>query len=162
VPYWHADFFLTGQRLTIGPHVIDLDSCPRPRRARISQGWLGLRVWVDGRLQLQAHGMHAPEFTCDGEVLQRGVTSHVQDEALRWLTPGEEFAWAWHGTGPCELTVADRGSAGVVAGDAETTVVSPVERFALAQLQVPGGAEEVVAIGLDRGAQITDLVVTAR
>jgi hypothetical protein len=30
------------------------------------------------------------------------------------------------------------------------------------RLPVPHGADEIVAVGLDRGAQVTDLVVTAR
>jgi glycosyl hydrolase family 43 len=162
VPYWHADFFVVGERLAIGPHRLELEPSPRPWRVRVSQGWLGLRVWVDGRLRYQERGMHAPEFSCDGQLLTRVVTSHIEDEALRWLAPEEEFAWPWGGTGPCEVTLAVRGSARVAAGGVETTLVSPVERFALARLRVPDGAEEVIAVGLDRGAQVTDLVVTAR
>jgi hypothetical protein len=162
VAYWHADLFLHGRRLEIGPVALELSGAPGPWRVRISQGWLGLRVWVDGELRLQKRGLHAPEFACDGEILGRRLTSHVEDEALRWVAPGEEFAWAWGGSGPCELTLAVRGSARVAAGGVEVTVVSPVERFSLAHLHVPGGADEVLATGLDRGAQVTDLVVTAR
>jgi len=162
VPYWHADLFVQGHRLEVGPLTVVLDDSPRPWRVRISQGWSGLRVWVDGRLHLQARGMHAPDLRCDGKLLERCVTSHVEDEAVRWLTGGEEFAWPWHGTGPCELTLAVRGSARVVAGEAETTVTSPVEHFELVRLPAVRGAEEIVVTGLERGAEITDLVVTAR
>jgi arabinan endo-1,5-alpha-L-arabinosidase len=162
VPFWHADLFLRGRHLEIGPAALELSAAPGPWRVRISQGWLGLRVWVDGELRLQKRGLHAPDFTCDDEIMGRRLTSHVEDEALRWVAPGEEFAWPWGGTGPCELTLAVRGSATVAAGGVEATVVSPVERFALAHLHVPRGVDEVIATGLDRGAQVTDLVVTAR
>src|SRR5215213_4852031 len=52
VPYWHADLFVQGHRLEVGPLTVALDDSPRPWRVRISQGWSGLRVWVDGRLHL--------------------------------------------------------------------------------------------------------------
>ncbi|MBE2319431.1 glycoside hydrolase family 43 protein [Solirubrobacter sp. CPCC 204708] len=162
VPFWHADLFVQGPRLSIGELTLDLDPSPRPWRVRISQGWLGMRVWVDGRLRLQTRGLHTPDLACDGELLECRVTSHVEDEAVRWLTPGEEFAWPWGGTGPFELSLAVRGSARVVAGDASTEITSPVERFALVRLNVPRGADEVVVTGLDRGAEVTDMVVTAR
>ena len=38
----------------------------------------------------------------------------------RWLTTGEEFAWPWHGTGPCELTLAVRN--GLRTGDLAGTI----------------------------------------
>ena len=41
-------------------------------------------------------------------------------------------------------------------------MTSPVEHFQLVRLLVPGGAEEIVVTGLERGAEVTDLVITAR
>jgi glycosyl hydrolase family 43 len=162
VSYWHADLFLLGSGLGIGEHRIEFEPSPRHWRVRINQGQHGLRAWVDGQLRLQVRGLHPPDLSWDGEADGYRLTSHVEDEAVRWLAPGEEFAWPWGGAGPLELTLAVRGSARVIAGNVETTVTSSIERFGLAHLRVPDGAPEIVVCGLDRGAQVTDLSVTAR
>lgn len=162
VPYWHADVWGTGDALHVDGVRIPLDGAPGPWRVRVNQGRLALRTWVDGRLRTQASGLHAPELRADGEILAMSLTSHLSDEAVRWIAPGERFDWPWGGGLPIEVRLAVRGACRLEAGGCATEVRSPLDRYALARLDAPHGADEIWATGMGRGARITDLVVTAR
>jgi hypothetical protein len=162
VPVWHADFFLLGRHIAVAGVELTLEPSTRHRRVRINQGERGLRIWVDGRLCAQARGTHAPTLETDGERAGYSLTSVLEDEAVYWLAPGTEQVWPWGGRGPLELTLAVRGTARICAGSETETLISPVERFALAHLYVTDGAEEIAVTGLDAGAHVTDLSVAAR
>jgi GH43 family beta-xylosidase len=162
VPWWHADLWVDGTRVTVGDKAIELGHRTDVRRVRINQSARGLRAWVDGRLIAQHPGLHPPELDTDGAILDGSLTSHLSDETVYWLSPGERQEWAWGGSGPLEVTVAVRGAALLLAGGHEARAVSPVERFALVTLAVPDGAREICAIGEGAGAQVTDLFVAAR
>jgi hypothetical protein len=162
VPWWHADLWVDGTRVTVGDKAIELGPRTDVRRVRVNQSARGLRAWVDGRLIAQDPGLHSPELDTDGAILDGSLTSHLSDETVYWLSPGERQEWAWGGSGPLDVTVAVRGAALLLAGGHEVRVVSPVERFALVTLSVPDGAREICAIGEGAGAQVTDLFVAAR
>ena len=162
VPTWHADLWVTGRRLELPGTRIELREQEAPVRVRISQGREGLRVWADGRLCHQADGLHRPELRADGEVLSPAVTSHLEDEAIRWLAPGERQRWPWGGSGPLELTLAVRGACRIRAGDVEERFACEGDRPGLARLAVPDGAEAITVTGDGPGAHVTDLAVTAR
>ncbi len=164
VPYWHADGWVGGSAVTVAGVRVALPGGPGPARVRAGQNRDGLRVWVDGRLAAQAPGPHPPAALegVDGDVVAATLTSHLEDEAVRWLGPGERRAWAWGGTGPAEVLLAVRGACAIEAGGVATTARSPEDRFALARLALPAGAQEVVVTGLELGARVTDLVISAR
>jgi arabinan endo-1,5-alpha-L-arabinosidase len=166
VPFWHADLWACGERIHVGPHVVALGAAddPSPWRVRVNQSRTGLRVWVDGCLTFQDHGVHAPDIRAGsgGEILHQTVTSHLTDEAVRWLASGERHRWAWGGTTPLEVRLAIRGDCRLEAGGVAQEVRSPLDRFAIMRLDVPNGAEAVYATGLGRGARVTDLFVAAR
>ncbi len=164
VPYWHVDAWLRGPRAEVGGVAVELPGGEMPARVRVSQNRDGLRVWVDGQLSAQDPGPHPPALPAvpGGEVLTASLASHLEDEAVRWLAPGERRVWVWGGTGPAELVLAVRGTCRIEAGGAETVATSPPDRFALARLVLPGPAPEVVVTGLEQGARVTDLVLTAR
>ena len=161
VPWWHADLWARGRRLSIAGTPVELPDETRPSRVRVNQSDSGLRVWVDGRLAAQDPGRHDADFGCDGDILASSVTSHLEDEAIRWLAPGERHAWSWGGAGPLELWVAVRGSANVSAGEAQTEVTSPPDAYALAHLASTDGAGEIGITGQRTGAHVTDLFVVA-
>jgi hypothetical protein len=119
VPWWHADLWIEGAQVTVAGHVIELDPPRDPRRVRINQGPRGLRAWVDGCLIGQAPGLHPPELDTDGVIRTRSLTSHLSDETIFWLAPGEQQCWEWGGSGPLDVTLAIRGSARASAGSHE-------------------------------------------
>jgi len=162
VPWWHADLWVDGTRVTVGEEVVDLGARMEVRRVRINQSQRGLRAWVDGHLVSQHQGLHAPALGTDGRILEGSLTSHLSDETMYWLAPGERQEWAWGGEGPLDVTLAVRGAARVRAGSQDARVVSPVERFSLVSLRIQDGAREICAIGEGAGAQVTDLFVAAR
>ncbi len=163
VPWWHADLWAGGPYLRIAGQEVALPGGPGgPLRVRVSQGMTRLRAWVDGELRLQADGVHPPEIDAPGQAGSGSLTSHLSDEAVRWLAPGERRAWRWGGSVPLELTLAVRGGCRVTAGEAEQRLISPEGRFALLRLRAEDGAREIVVTGEATGAQVTDLAVTAR
>ena len=162
VPWWHADLWIEGTQVTVGEHVIELGAPGNVRRVRVNQGPRGLRAWVDGYLISQAPGPHVPLLGTDGDILDGSLTSHLSDETVHWLAPGERQAWTWGGGGPLDVTLAVRGSARLWAGGAEERATSPVDRFTLVTLHVPDGADEICVSGERAGALVTDLFVAAR
>jgi hypothetical protein len=162
VPWWHADLWVDATRVTVGGAVVDLGPRTCVRRVRINQSPRGLRAWVDGRLICQRPGLHAADLVTDGRMYDGSLTSHLSDETMYWLSPGERQDWEWGGEGPLDVTLAIRGAARVLAGGEEARVVSPVERFALVTLHPAAGAQEICVIGEHAGAQVTDLFVAAR
>ncbi len=163
VPFWHADLWVQGSELRVDGLVVELpESKSGPLRVRVNQGRHGLRAWVDNRLTAQDDGEHRPAFASDGEIVARSLTSHFEDEALRWLAPGERHTWEWGGSGALEVSVAVRGSATVTAGEGSTDVRGDGE-YVLGHLFVNrGGAPEIVVQAGPAGAHVTDLAVSAR
>ncbi len=163
VPYWHADLWVQGRELRIDSvSVAPARGHGRALRVRVNQGRNGLRVWIDNSLAAQDDGDHRPEFGSDDEIVTGSLTSHFDDEALRWLAPGERRSWKWGGSGALEISVAVRGSATVSAGEQSTDVRGEGE-YVLGHLRVEdGGASEVVIRAGPTGAHATDLTVTAR
>ncbi len=162
VRWWHADLWAHGPAVRVAGHEISLPESAGPLRVRISQGMTRLRAWVDGELRLQAHGVHPPQIDAPGQAGGGSLTSHLSDEAVRWLAPGERRAWAWGGSGPLDVALAVRGACRLTAGAAEQRLISPDGRFALLRLRAEDGAGEIVVTGEGAGAQVTDLAVTAR
>jgi len=162
VPWWHADLWVEGSRVTVGDLSVELGSEGCIRRARINQSPRGLRAWVDGRLVSQHPGIHAPVLATDGRIHDGSLTSHLSDETVYWLSPGERQTWQWGGEGPLDVTLAIRGAAHVTAGGDEARVVSPVERYVVVTLHPGAGAAEICVTGEHAGAQVTDLFVAAR
>ncbi len=161
VPWWHADLWARGAVVVDG-HEVPLPPSPGPLRVRVNHGRDGLRVWVDGRLRHQAPGALSPRFRADGGLELASLQSHLSDEAIRWLAPGERQAWPWGGDGPLEVVLAVLGSCRLAARGVETTATSPEDRFALVRLHAPHGAAEIVATGEGAGARIADLFAAAR
>ena len=162
VPWWHADLWVRGTCLHVGPTVVELPAQRGPVRVRVNRGFDGLRVWGDDVLVAQADGLHRPEFDTSGEILAGSLASHFVDESIRRLAPGERLAWQWGGSRGLELSVAVRGAATVTAGAARTHVRGDGE-YALGHLILPeGGAREIVIQAGPEGAEVTDLAVTAR
>ena len=162
VPFWHADLWVQGSELRVGRAVVALpESEDRPLRARVNQGRDGLRVWIDNSLAAQDDGRHSPDLAADGEIVTASLTSHFDDEALRWLAPGEHRRWEWGGSGPLEVSIAVRGTATVSAGD-ESIEVRGNGEYALGVMRAQGGAREIVVEAGPAGAHVTDLAVTAR
>ncbi len=150
-----------GRQLSIAGTPVELPDETRPTRVRVNQSDNGLRVWVDGRLAAQEPGRHEADFACDGDILASSVTSHLEDEAIRWLAPAERHAWIWGGAGPLELWVAVRGSANVRAGEAQIAVTSPPDAYTLGHLASADGAGEIAITAQRTGAHVTDLFVVA-
>jgi GH43 family beta-xylosidase len=162
VATWQADFWVCGDELRIDRLGVALAPQAAPWRVRVNQGIGGLRVWVDGRLARQAPGWHRPQFTAAGEISALALTSHLEDDAIRWLAPGLEHRWRWGGDLPLEVLVAVRGSCRVTAGDVAQDVDVPSDRFGLVRLVAPAGALQIVVEGRGLGAYVTDLCATAR
>jgi hypothetical protein len=163
VPWWHADLWVEGTRVTVDRHVIELGESRAARRVRVNQGAGGLRAWVDGRLRGQdPGGRHQPVLGSDGRILEQSLTSHLSDETVYWLSPTERHAWVWGGDAPLEVRLAVRGSCVVRAGGEEQRATSPTDRFVLCTMHVPGGADSISVTGEGGGAEVTDLFVAAR
>ena len=162
VPWWHADLWAGPGELRVAGHPLALGPSDGPWRVRAGHGLGGLRVWVDGELRLQAPGRHAFALAGEAEVRAQSLTSHLSDEAVRWLAPRERNEWAWGGSGPLDVSVAVRGSATLSADGKSASVTSPDGAYALLQLRAEGGAGEVAVTGEGAGARVTDLSITAR
>lgn len=162
VPFWHADLWVDGTHLSVGEARIEWPAQPHPARVRVNQGQDGLRAWVDGRLALQEEEGYAPEFATDGEIRSCSLTSHLEDEAIRWLAPGQRRSWFWGGHGPLEVSVAIRGSAELIVGNQTEPVQSPDESYVLGQMIVAEGARKITVVGGPNGAHVTDFFVAAR
>jgi GH43 family beta-xylosidase len=162
VATWHADAWICGPSVRIDGFSIDLPTQEEPWRVRANQSATGLRVWVDGRLERQRQGWHRPQVSAGGKMLSLSLTSHLEDETVRWLPPGESHSWRWGGELPAELTLAVKGCCTVSLGSARVDVEERGDRFALVHLVAPEGGMQVVAEGREHGAHVTDLVVTAR
>ncbi len=162
VPYWHADLWVDGCLLHVDDERVEWIPQAHPVRVRVNQSKDGLRAWVDGRLAVQVEGYHAPKLSSDGNILSSSLTSHLEDEAVRWLAPGQKRSWAWGGAGPLEVTVAVRGSAEIIAGNSREEVVSPASEYGLGQLFAADGADKITIVAGSSGAHVTDLFVAAR
>ena len=161
VPWWHADLFVQADWLEVDTLEVALPLQTGPVRVRVNQGIQGLRVWLDGRLALVHAGHRRPHIGCYGEILAGTLTSHVDDERVHRMQPGEQRSWRWGGTGPLELSVAVDGSATVTAGS-ESTRVDGSSGYRLGHLLADNGAKEIVVEAGPTGAHVTDLAVTAR
>jgi len=162
VPWWHADMWVTGQELQIGGVAVALGGRAHPRRVRANQGAQGLRVWVDGALRHEVDGEHPPRFTADGAIVSHSLTSHLSDERVHELAPGERVEWRWGGAGPVEITLAVSGACQLQAGALRERGLSPDGRFTLLQADVERDVDTIVVIGEAPGTRITDLFVAAR
>ncbi len=174
VPFWHAELWARGSRVTLGDVVVEL---PPAEEALldVTQRGAEVRVLLDGRLVVDGAPAGDPARVAlglvqgdavEGEVLSLALTTWRQDAEVRGLGPGEALVVPWGGALPVELAAAVTGPAVVrlVGSDREVAscrvpgselpvvvrlrTTEPVDR-----LEVVAGAEPVV---------VSDVTLTAR
>jgi GH43 family beta-xylosidase len=162
VPFWHADMWLCGGALDIDGCHLELGERTEPCRVRVNQGRAGMRIWVDGQLRAQQPGPHDPAIETSRKIEHLALTSHLADETIRWLAPGERHVWSWGGSSEVHVSIAVKGSAHVLVGrEAVDVDTGEQDRYAVFQLS-SSALTEVSVEGRGTGAEVTDLTISSR
>lgn len=156
VPHYNLSAWADGAEVRVGGQTLELPA--GGAHLRVTRRGLELEARLDGILKLR---VMSDDDEIGGRLTAPVKTSWLDDDALYALEPGEWRGWVWGGRGNLEVALAVRGSAVVRAGG-QTRAVHSGGRFELVRLWVEGGADslEVEAVGV--GAEVADVVMTAR
>jgi len=161
VAWWHAEAWVRAAAVVVGGHRVPVPHPGVLTRVEVRADPTGTCVAVGDRLTRLSDQPLARELRAEGSVVSSSISSHLADERLHDLRPGERTGWHWGGDGPVEVVAAVRGTGRLEVDGAEVGAIASGEYVPL-HLSLAGPVGTVAVLAGTGGAVVTDVAITAR